>query len=55
MAISLKHCNLGKHGQAFRANNENSDSVNKGNYLETLNGVAIEEGLMKDYLKSSNI
>ena len=39
----------------FRGHKEDHESVNKDNYLETLDFLAIEEAFVKNYLKSSSV
>lgn len=48
-------CHLGKQEQSFRGHDESVDSLNKGNYLETLSLLAMEEGIMKDHLESNSV
>ena len=39
-------CYLGRQELAFTGHKENEQSLNKGNYLETLNLLAMEESFM---------
>ena len=48
-------CHLGRQEQAFRGHREDQESLNRGNYLETLNLLAIEEAFMKDHLETSSV
>ncbi|XP_066990910.2 zinc finger MYM-type protein 1 [Anabrus simplex] len=48
-------CHLGKQELAFREPDGSVASLNRGNYLETLNLLALGEGLMKDHLEASSV
>lgn len=48
-------CFLGRQELAIRGHDESSSSVNKGNYLELLDLLAIKESLMNDHLTSNSV
>lgn len=48
-------CYLGKQELAFRGHRENTESLNKGNYLELLDLLAQEEQFLKEHFISSFI
>lgn len=48
-------CYLGKQELAFRGHRENTESLNKGNYLELLDLLAQEEQFLKDHFITSSI
>lgn len=48
-------CYLGKQELAFRGHRENTESLNKGNYLELLDFLAQEEQFLKEHFISSSI
>ena len=48
-------CHLGYQELAFRGHQENQESLNRGNYLGTLNLLATEEAFMKDHLQVSSV
>ena len=47
-------CLLGRQELAFRGHRENADSSNKGNYLEVLDFLAMEEPFMSEHFLSSS-
>lgn len=48
-------CYLGKQELVFRGHRENTESLNKDNYLELLDLLAQEEQFLKDHFMSSSI
>jgi hypothetical protein len=48
-------CFLGKQEIAFRGHNEDSSSINKGNYLELLDLLSREEQLLREHFMSNSV
>lgn len=48
-------CHLGRQELAFRGHREDEESLNKGNYLEILNLLAMEELFMRDHLDTNSV
>ena len=48
-------CYLGRQELAFTGHKENEQSFNKGNCLETLNLLAMEEAFMKEHIETSTV